>query len=231
MRALKEVAKVFGVATLAAITTLGAAVAQESLKDATPVYRPFSWTGFYAGINVGDAWSKGDVNIPAYPFPNHTQTDSALIGGVQAGYNYQINNIVVGIEGDVSKSNVSSTSLSGNGGTELYNITEDWRASLRGRLGVALGTTLVYATAGEAWTNYSTQYIPLAGGVQKATGSGWTFGGGIEHAFMPSVLPSIVVGRIEYLYADEGTEHFFHLGPSSVKYQTQEVRTGLSIKF
>ena len=87
-----------------------------------------------------------------------------------------------------------------------------------------------YVTGGAAWLRYSTNYLPLAGGVQTTTAGGWIAGAGLEHAFLTKGN-SALIGRIEYLYADHGTSNFVHNGPSSVAYKTQEVRVGLGVKF
>jgi outer membrane immunogenic protein len=184
------------------------------------------WSGFYAGADIG--WGNGDakVNIPAYPYPNHSQSGDGVVGGGYIGYNYQLGRFVVGVEGDFSGTNVTSLALSGNGGTEKYKVDEQWRASLRGRLGYTFDRAMIYATAGGAWTDIQTQYAPPAGGVKSATLDGFIVGGGVEYALTPNWF-----GRVEYLFADYDKAHFVHLGPSSVDYQTNEVRVGLSYKF
>jgi outer membrane immunogenic protein len=81
-----------------------------------PVAVPiFTWTGFYAGLHAGAAWQDRDncpqlatysggvataVTAFAPNCDNGRRTN--FIGGVQIGYNWQINNFVVGAEGDIS---------------------------------------------------------------------------------------------------------------------------------
>ena len=191
----------------------------------------FSWTGFYAGLDVGERWSRASVNIPNYaPTAQHVQSGNGSAAGGFVGYNYQFNNVVLGIEGDISGVGGNSVALSGNGGTEQYQISESWRSSLRARAGLAFGHSLAYVTGGAAWLRYSTNYLPLAGVVQTTTAGGWIAGAGLEHAFLTKGN-SALIGRIEYLYADHGTSNFVHNGPSSVAYKTQEVRVGLGVKF
>src|SRR6185437_9888119 len=68
-----------------------------------PVYTPvFSWTGFYAGINGGYGWG-GNTSFSA-PFPSSSfDTSGGLVGGT-LGYNYQMNQLVFGVEGDIDAS-------------------------------------------------------------------------------------------------------------------------------
>ena len=70
-----------------------------------PVY---NWTGFYIGGNVGGGWddvkslelAPGTPGLPTGTvFP--TARGSGWLGGVQAGYNWQVApNFLVGLEGE-----------------------------------------------------------------------------------------------------------------------------------
>src|SRR5437879_6202035 len=75
-----------------------------------PPYVPaFSWTGTYVGANVGGTWGKfgfnpaatnnltGAVSAPGSVSVNN----NAVIGGVQAGYNWQTGQWVLGVEQDI----------------------------------------------------------------------------------------------------------------------------------
>ena len=46
-----------------------------------------NWTGFYAGAHAGAGWSDDNAGF---------------IGGGQVGFNYQINQWVFGVEGDLA---------------------------------------------------------------------------------------------------------------------------------
>src|SRR5271156_6786111 len=77
---------------------------------------PFSWTGCYVGGHVGGGWSRTDFTDPgiAAGFPGTVLTigaaagdqvradgNAGVIGGAQAGCDYQFsNNWVVGLAGD-----------------------------------------------------------------------------------------------------------------------------------
>jgi outer membrane immunogenic protein len=206
-------------AAIGALVMLGSAQASEPETS-----RQFSWTGFYAGLHVGAGFGDADVNIPAYP-SSFSESPSGAVAGGHIGYNFQSGRLVFGIEADLSFSGANDSALSGLR-AELYNIEEDWRASVRGRFGLASGHSLYYGTAGWARTRLTTHYVPLAGGIDHDTIDGWTVGGGIEHA-----VASKLVLRLEYLYSDLGTANFFHNGPSSVDYTTQELRVGASFRF
>lgn len=82
--------------------------------------RAGDWTGPYIGANVG--WLQGDWNgplsyddaslYPALQFDNSNRklNDDSWTAGVQAGYDYQVDHIVIGMVADVSWAD-----LSGNG--------------------------------------------------------------------------------------------------------------------
>src|SRR5258705_5849818 len=65
-----------------------------------PVY---NWTGFYVGANLG--WSFGrsrtDVTIAGAPFASTSQRMDGILGGLQAGYNWQSGRAVFGLETDI----------------------------------------------------------------------------------------------------------------------------------
>lgn len=200
---------------------LGAtATAWASEPDAGP---PVTWTGFYLGLHLGAISGEADVFIPNYP-SNFSESPFGGSIGAHAGFNFQAGRIVYGIEGDFSKTLVSDNAPSGLGG-ELYNFSQEWRASVRGRLGVTAGSTLFYGTAGWAWAELSGGYTPNFPFKHDIVG-GWTVGAGIEH-----MITSRIMFRVEYLFTDYDTAGFFHNGPSFVDYTTQELRIGVSAKF
>jgi outer membrane immunogenic protein len=77
-----------------------------------------SWSGFYAGAQVGYAWG-GDqtrINVPGFPFtfsgPDHDV--SGAVGGAHAGYNFQTGLAVFGVEGDLELAGIEGNArLSG----------------------------------------------------------------------------------------------------------------------
>ena len=125
---------------------------------------------------------------------NVSHTDgSGFIGGGQIGYNWQHGNSVFGLEGDISwlggggSSGVDS-SRSRQDGRPVSNKV-DWLSTVRGRMGLAVGDTMVYATGGVAIGHAKNSQQPFDGILpagphtksEAKTKVGWVVGGGIEH--------------------------------------------------
>jgi outer membrane immunogenic protein len=175
--------------------------------DLAPVkYREaekFLWTGFYVGANGGYAWAQDprvDCLGPSGPFagacgaafPAPSAKGAAF--GLQAGYNWQVGNFVVGIEGDINKLYAQGlTSFPGiepAKGPDQLSSRYDWLGTARGRVGVTAGSALFYATGGFAYGRVGHTYVfglSSPNGTQSfglsQDRTGWTVGGGAEYAF------------------------------------------------
>jgi outer membrane immunogenic protein len=130
----------------------------------------YDWTGIYFGADGGFGWTlpKGTLldATGALLAPFSYRVDGP-IAGLFAGGNYQINKIVLGVEGDWQWSN-----LTGNnqilaplgavgvfpGGPFTISTTVRNYASVRGRLGLALDRFVFFGTGGWAWGNPLTSY-------------------------------------------------------------------------
>jgi outer membrane immunogenic protein len=138
-----------------------------------PVYPVTSWTGFYAGVNAGYGWADNGSNTPAGGF-----------GGGQIGYNWQgaagNPRLVLGVEADLQ--------ISGIGGTQSFQGVRDsdlnYFGTVRGRVGYALGHSLVYATGGFAYGEVENHRHGFAS--VSDTQTGYVLGGGIEYKFNPT---------------------------------------------
>src|SRR5690348_10880903 len=108
---------------------LGALVASSSAQaadlpfKAAPQAAPapaFDWSGIYIGAHVGGGWATNDISDPGLGIvgpllgvpPVQTVDSSGILGGVQAGWNYQIGRFVIGTEVDFSWADVNGTSTS-----------------------------------------------------------------------------------------------------------------------
>jgi outer membrane immunogenic protein len=172
-----------------------------------PVLPPpalYNWTGFYIGLNGGATFANlaETATVVGGPLAGTatapSSSGSAFLGGGQIGYNWQTGRAVVGIEGDFDGSGLSASNPPNTGVTS--KTTWPWIATIRARLGAAFDRTLVYGTAGAAFTDMSTNITaPGFGTLFNASqvDTGWTVGGGLEQAFAPNWI-----ARVEYLYVE-----------------------------
>jgi opacity protein-like surface antigen len=171
-----------------------------------------SWTGIYAGANLGAGFGRAAWSDPFGPVSigDQDRVGGALLGG-QVGANYQFSAIVYGIEAAGSWAPLTGTAscFAGNPNQGIAGQDCGTRvgalAFLTGRAGYALDRTLYYAKAGPAW-GHSTFDLNFAGAAPTQVAStnstrwGWTIGGGVEHALTREWS---IVG--EYKYVDLGS--------------------------
>lgn len=208
----------------------GPAIAS-NLPIKAPIYKApspvtHSWTGFYAGLNVGYGWghssstgTAADAATGAVLASGPATLDlGGAIGGGQVGYNYEVSNWVLGIEADIQgsgqKDDINAVCTGcGSGGADITFSADqkiNWFGTVRGRLGaIVTPTILAYATGGLAYGKLTTEGTitgPTAGGPGSIslstsdTKTGWVVGGGIEDAISGNWS-----AEIEYLYLDLGT--------------------------
>jgi outer membrane immunogenic protein len=177
----------------------------------------FNWSGVYVGAHAGYGWGMTEHGDFGYV------TDGGLAGG-QIGFNRQIGNFVFGLEGELSWSNLRGNLAIGNyfGAADLDSTSQvDWLATVTGRVGVAQGSTLIYAKGGVVWAGMQHGSHLIANGALpaafdffhrtgEATHPGWTLGGGIEHAFAPNWS-----ARLEYGFVSLPMRGVALAGPSS----------------
>jgi outer membrane immunogenic protein len=191
------------VSALAMVSTAQAADlgAPRSPIAAAVIAPAFSWTGFYLGGQVGYGWLSGRsaFNNGTNPLPVRS---TGFLGGIHAGYNYQISNVVLGAEADLEY-----TGIRGFSSDPVIDITQGrfdlrWQGSVRLRAGLAVDRALIYATGGLALADFRLMGGPLFGvpTSYNVSRTGWTVGAGVEYAFAPNWT-----ARAEYRYADYGT--------------------------
>lgn len=183
-----------------------------------PIVAPSAptWTGFYAGVNVGGAAATSDLDFSVAGGPVFATVDNAfagIIGGAQVGYNWQFGSLVAGLEADFQGSNLKGSLVApcavvfcGPAGLSAsYSQNIPWFGTARARIGYAQDSWLIYATGGYAYANLETNATATAGPLvasynAKEFRSGWTAGAGIE-----VMLASNWSAKLEYLYADFGS--------------------------
>jgi len=214
----------------AAMTALlaGSAYAADLPARHMPVKAPvavpyYNWTGLYLGVNAGYGWSRMTDSAGASVNPN------GFIGGGQIGYNWQVNQFVLGLEADFqgSAQKESFTGISAFGLTTA-SFRERYFGTIRARVGYAWDRALLYVTGGFAYQNVGIDIT--AGGLtvsDSTTKGGYTIGGGLEYAFAGPWTAGL-----EYLYLDTGSRDVTLLGiTDSIRTRNHIVRAKLNYRF
>jgi outer membrane immunogenic protein len=213
-------------ASAALVAFAGAASAADMparmATKAVPYVQMYNWTGFYIGANLGYGWARDTAG-------GSSTNLNGVIGGGQIGYNWQMNNLVLGIETDFQGSGQRAS------GTGLvlgvpFSVSERVRyfGTVRGRLGYAWDRTLLYVTGGYAYTNIGGDLsVGAFSTSSNTTKSGYTVGAGLEYAFAG---PWSV--KAEYLYVDSGTTTLTLAGATAdVRIKNNIGRVGINYRF
>jgi len=173
----------------------------------TPVPVMYDWNGAYLGAHVGYLW--GDASLREEEESTGGGDFDGIIGGIIGGWNFQSGNWVFGIEGDFGWTGADGTGSVGDCQQcedeviEIYTYDMDWNAHVRGRAGVTLGDegrTLLFVAGGLALAEF---HVGEDGYREGGTFTGWTIGGGVNHAFSNNFIAGL-----EVLYDDYGSKTY-----------------------
>ena len=204
----QDVKTILGVSTLALVLSMGTAFAADlPTRKAAPaplVAPAFTWTGCYAGMNAGALGSSAHFS------GLNTSVDNQARIAVQAGCNYQINQWVVGAEGELSEA-----FWNGQGGRFNQDI------ALRG--GYAIDRTLIFGKVGAGFSDSKFGIrFPALNLVEHTTQErvGLLLGGGVEYAIDRHWS---VKGEFDYI--DYGSRNFAFTGaqPLNIGVSTKQI--------
>ena len=213
-----------GAVAIAAAAISGSALAADLPLKAKAPPLIYSWTGFYIGGNIGGGFDgtltgySGNAGT-AINFANGQLPTSlapgngGIIGGVQAGYDYQVSPIwLVGVEADIQGSGYKGTaSVTPTPNTDVPSVLttvenhSDYFGTVRGRAGwLATPQFLIYGTGGFAYAREegslsSINSFTTVMGSSTTTKYGYAAGAGFEIMAVPHWM-----FRVEYLYLGLG---------------------------
>ncbi|KAB2690326.1 outer membrane protein [Brucella tritici] len=212
--------------TVALVATTGAKAADAVIEQepAPVVVAPsFTWNGAYIGGQIGYGWGKSKLDDG---FDTLELKPDGFLGGLYAGYNFDLgNNVVLGVDGDVTYNNLKDD-FTGAGGSLESKLR--WSGAVRARVGYAFDRFLPYIAGGVAFGQVKNSgNVGLAEFSESKTLTGWTAGAGVDYAATDNVIV-----RLEYRYTDYGDKDF-NLGGFNVNddFKTNEVRLGVAYKF
>src|SRR4051812_234222 len=210
---IKRILMAAGVAGLGSVPGFAADLPPRVPTKAPAIAQVYDWTGFYVGGHAGGGWGRSDWTFQNSSFFNSAPGDhinynpNGWLGGGHVGFNYQINNLVVGIEGTWSAANIKQTVVSPffpDTDRETTRITNLY--TVAARVGTSWDRFLIYGKAGLA----GGQVEPSAAadfGFEgqafwkpgKSHRSGFLLGAGVEY-----MLASNVAIGVEYNHIDLG---------------------------
>lgn len=165
------------------------------------------WSGIYVGGKLGGAFSdiSWTDNYNEFVAPGGASfSPNSIAGGVFAGANLQMGNWIFGLEFAFEGMGLNQ-SVSPVVATDSFKTEIDWLFSIEPRLGYTWDRTMVFVKGGWIGGNATLSESGLsanpayAGQIATASSSdffdGWSIGGGVEYAW----LPSVIVG-LDYRY-------------------------------
>lgn len=169
---------------------------------------PFKWDGAYVGVHGGATTSH----------VNPLSGDRALLGGVQAGYNFQTGPAVLGVELEGSYLGNAERNVPGG------KVQERYRGAAKAKAGISLDRTLVYGTAGFTMTDYK-------GGsgtyVSDGFKQGYLLGVGVEQGFAGGLS-----AKFEYDYvATDDMKSTTSSGATKTNLKDHVFKAGLNYRF
>jgi opacity protein-like surface antigen len=172
-----------------------------------------------AGLAAAIATGYQGPTVGPFNVSSGSNSASGWLAGAQIGYNYQIQNLVLGVEGEASWTNLKGSNLDPSHPDINQNNT-DFVGVLGGRFGYAFDRLLLYGKAGGAWANtqysvFSNTTFTVGNGsaapvtvtpgtmVDAATVNrfGYMLGAGVEYALTPQLSV-----KAEYEYLDFGRQ-------------------------
>lgn len=191
-----------------AIVSDGPAVirADTAMDVAEPVSE--RWGGVYAGASVGYGFLN-DSGAPTGPASGRD-----WIFGGYAGYNHQMGNLVLGVEGNVDRADIMFTDGS--------QVASEFIYAARFRAGYATDKFMIYGTIGAEHGTTKKGVLPIANDPKDTTVQ---FGGGFDVAVTDKVSMGVDYTYAKYKNFDHGNIPF----PLDVT--TQKVAARLTYTF
>lgn len=197
----------------------------------------FGGSDLLSALNSGVPFFEGEVYPSSNPaalarireaYQSNSVNFKSFTGGIQGGYNFYSGGILLGIEADINWLNAQKAKTTSAVGVPFFTpggaplgvttytfrseIDANYLATLRPRIGMPVGNSMLYATGGLALTtlNYKHSFRGTGGFftggpdiTETASASktvvGWTIGGGLE---VP--LSSSISLKTEYLFTAFG---------------------------
>ena len=174
------------------LATASLPIAINTASSADMIFSPtsiYDWSGTYVGASVG--YSRHNARFEEADFQwfgsTFEQNSSGATATLQVGRNWQSGQLLLGVEADITAFTNDRTQLYADKRARIRNEL-NWMATLRGRTGLAIDRTMLYATGGLAVAGFDRSFERSATGNYDnwldlgATKVGVVAGLGIERA-------------------------------------------------
>ncbi|MEX6506381.1 outer membrane protein [Jiella sp. M17.18] len=184
-----------------------------------PVTTTKTWTGIYVGGQAGAAFGNSDNGAVFDPGNNGAfnnglfghDNNAGFVGGAHVGYDYELSNgFVLGAVADINYiDGKEKRSYTVGGGTFSTESDLNYFGTVRGRLGYAFDSLLVYGSGGLAYAGVDNKTTYPAGGNYagynfRTSGDkadfGYSVGGGVDY-----LATQHLSFGVEYLYTNLGS--------------------------
>ena len=220
--------------------SLGFGLQQTALAADMPVKAPvhkaplvapvYDWSGLYVGAHIGGAWSNSTLTSNNIGTSWNTG-GTGFIGGLQAGYNFQVGNFLFGVEGDFDWTTFAGTSgpVATSLGILQASANINWISTVAARFGITSDRLLLYGKIGGGWVQ-SSAALSVVNGPAISTGShtdgGWLVGAGMEYAFA-----SNWTAKLEYNYIGLSNSTISTPTIVDVRHDIQMLKVGANYQF
>lgn len=189
------------------------------------------WSGFDGAEGGGEgALAAQFLNTVTFHADNH---DTGWGGGVGVGYNFQTDNLVLGVIGDWTWLNASDTqTFAGPVGPDTVSTHINSVGTLRGVVGFAMDNVMPYATGGWAWGNVNRRFVSADGlSANLDASSGWTAGGGLNIALGPQTAINLEVLYVNFGSASKTVSTLTTEAKVNVSTHMTIARVGVDFRF
>ncbi|WP_424984180.1 outer membrane protein [Maritalea sp. S77] len=179
-----------GISTLVSVVMVTTAAAED-------------WDGFYTGVFAGYIQGNADSQRVGGGGESYVELSGSGFGAL-LGYNHVHEDILIGLESDITIANVGVYDTCQIAPAFDCGSYLDWYGSVRGRIGMVADDLLIYGTAGLAYGKGRTTISPAGPGVSGSADIlswGWTAGFGAEYAVAENIRL-----KAEYIYTDLGMD-------------------------
>ena len=151
----------------------------------------YNWNGFYLGYYTAALWGDENQLFTSSGNPTHPKFQGYALGG-QAGYNFQVGKLLLGVEGDYGFSNAEGGKPCPNANFFSCTAEIDNLVFVTGRVGLVRDRAVYYLKGGLAIADVTTGFEQNGGGLstfplvpndhKTETMTGWALGAGMEFA-------------------------------------------------